>query len=462
MAGRSMTEGPGVLPRVPRLSAFLDSRDMVRNPVAVMESYRKALGQTFTFHFGGVRRAIVSSDPAFIEVVLKRRRDNFRKSHIQTRHMVEFQGEGLVNIHGEAWLRQRKLVARGFRPKRLAQLLPMQEEVLAGLMEGFEEEVRSGPVDVHAQMVRFTLALVGKSIFGRSMTDEELALIADTIEAIQGFIVKMIVQPYKIPWLRISGQAEKYQQLRREADALVLAHIDRRRRDGVARLDFLHVLLHTPYHDTGEPMTEAQALIEAVQLMVAGNETSSNGLTWTLYLLARHPEYIHRVRAEIEDVIGDGPFTFEKLHGLELTLQVIYEALRIYPPFWMIDRVAVADDEIGGVPIPAGSMVIPYIYGAHRDEGEWTDPERFDPGRFGADLRRSRHPFAYIPFGGGPRTCIGNNLAIVQLLLIVTTLVRRYDFAVVDGQEVGIRPMMLLRPDRTFRMLFEEVGNGRR
>ena len=460
MAEGSMTGGLESSPRVPRLSAFLDSRDMVRNPVAVMESYRKELGRTFTFHFGGVRRAVVSSDPAFIEVVLKLRRDNYRKSHIQTRHMVEFQGEGLVNIHGEAWLRQRKLVARGFRPKRLAQLLPMQEEVLAGLMEGFDEEAAAGPVDLHGQMVRFTLALVGKSIFGRAMTEDELALIADTIEAVQGFIVKMIVQPYKIPWLRISGQAEKYQQLRREADALVLAHIEQRRRDGVAHLDFLHVLLNTPYHDTGQPMSEAQALIEAVQLMVAGNETSSNGLTWTLYLLARHPEYIGMVREEIEHVIGAGPITFEKLHELELTLQVIHEALRIYPPFWMIDRVALADDEIGGVPVPAGSMVIPYIYGAHRNEGEWTDPERFDPGRFASDRRRSRHPFAYMPFGGGPRTCIGNNLAIVQLLLIVTTIVRRYDFEVVDGQEVGIRPMMLLRPDRAFRMRFKDVGGG--
>ena len=448
------------VPQVSRLSAFLDSRDMVRNPVEVMEKYRTSLGHTFTFHFGGARRAVVSTDPEFIAVILKEHRDKYRKSDIQTRHMVEFQGEGLVNIHGDAWLRQRKLVAQGFRPKRLGELLPMQEEVLDHLMEGFDAEAADGVVDVHAQMVRFTLALVGKSIFGRSMSDAELARIAETIETIQGFIVRMIVQPYKIPWFRISGQAQRYQQLRKDADELVLAHIEQRRAEGTAEVDFLHVLLNTPYFDTGEPMSEAQALIEAVQLMVAGNETSSNGLTWTLYLMGRHPELIGRIRDEIDRVIGDGPVTYENLHGLELTLQVIYEALRLYPPFWMIDRVALTEDEIKGVRIPKGSMVIPYIYGTHRNEALWDDPERFDPSRFDRERRRARHPFAYIPFGGGPRICVGNNMAIVQMLLIIVRLVRRYDFEPVEGVEGAIQPMMLLRPQGSMDMRFVEVGGS--
>ncbi|MEZ4461967.1 MAG: cytochrome P450 [bacterium] len=339
------------LPHVPRGHAFLDSRDMVRNPVEVFEKYRAELGPTFSFHFGGARRSIVSTDPEFIQHVLLENRDNYEKSDIQVERMVEFQGKGLVNSHGEAWFRQRRLVAKGFRPKRLADVLPIQQEVLDDLMIRFDQEADAGPIDVHKHMVRLTLRLVGKSLFGRSMGEAELEQIGDTITEIQSFIVRQIVQPYKIPWFRISGETEKYQKLRRDADKIVLEHIQARRKEFDHEDDFLKILLETPYHDTGEPMGEGMALIESLQLMVAGNETSSNALTWIFYLLARHPEYIAQIRGEIDNVIGDQPVDFKNLHQLELTLRVVDEALRLYPPFWMIDRIAIKDDEICGIQI---------------------------------------------------------------------------------------------------------------
>lgn len=436
------------LPHVPRLSAFLDARGMVADPVSVFERYRAALGPTFTFHFGGARRAVVSTDPDFIEHVLKHNRERYRKSDIQTERMVEFQGRGLVNLHGEAWRRQRKLVSRGFRRDRLAELLPVQQLVLDELMVGLEAQIDAGPVDVHAAMVRLTLGLVGKSIFGRAMSDAELQQIADAISEIQAFIVRQIVQPYLIPWFRISGQSEIHQAIRREADAVVLAHVAQRRREGSGETDLLEILLETPYHDTGEPMTDDKVKVEALQLLVAGNETSSNGLTWVFYLLGRHPEHVDRIREEIDRVIGAGPITPEALRQLQHTTQVIYEALRLYPPFWMIDRIAVEDDEISGIHIPAGTMVIPYIYGTHRNRAFWEDPERFDPSRFDEARRRSRPQLSYLPFGGGPRICVGNHMAVSQMLLILVTVIRRWDLCPAEGQgEVGIRPMMLLRPD---------------
>lgn len=441
-------------PHVPRATAFLDARDMVRNPVEVLEKYRQELGSTFTFHFGGARRAVVSADPEFLQRVLKGNRDNYEKSDIQTARMVEFQGSGLVNIHGQDWLRQRKLMARGFSPQRLAELLPIQQAVLAERMRRFDVEAAQGPIDMHDQMVRFTLALVGTSIFGRSMSEIELQQIADTISEIQGFVVRQIVQPYLIPWFRISGQSEKYQKLRRDADRLVLAHITARREAGTGELDLSRVLLNETYHDTGLPMSEDQALTEAVQMMVAGNETSSNALTWVFYLLGRHPEHIARVRAEVEDVIGDDPMSYERLNALTHTMRVIQEALRLYPPFWMIDRMAIADDEIKGIHIPAGTMVIPYIYGTHRNPEIWEAPERFDPSRFENDEIKARHPMSYIPFGGGPRICIGNNMAMLQILLIVATFVQRYDFRPVDPAPIGISPMMLLRPHGPVNLQF--------
>ncbi len=445
-------------PHVPRGRALMDSRAMVRNPVAVFEKYRARLGPTFTVHFGGVKPAVVSTDPVVVEHVLRGNRDNYEKSDIQVERMVEFQGRGLVNIHGEAWVRQRKLLAQGFKRSHLTKLLPMQQDVLQELMNGFDHDAQQGPVDVHQQMVRFTLRLVGRSLFGQSMRDEELEQIGETISAIQAFILRQIVQPWKIPWFRFSGLAEKHQQLRRDGDAIALRHIRARLKQGLGDNDFLRILLETPYHDTGKVMGEPLVLIESLQLLVAGNETSSNALTWIFYLLARHPKYILEIRDEVAAVIGENAIDYRNLHQLEGTVRVIDEALRLYPPFWMIDRIALKDDEIGGIHIPAGAMVIPYIYGTHRNPAHWQDVETFDPRRFERKRRKERHPFAYIPFGSGPRKCIGSNMAVMQMLMIVVAFVKKYDFALTNDSPVAIQPMMLLRPSGAVTMKFRAVS----
>lgn len=443
-------------PHVPRVQALLDSRALFRNPVAVFEKYRAQLGPTFSLHLGGTKRSIVSTDPEFIQHVLRTNRDNYQKSDIQVERMAEFQGIGLVNSHGETWLRQRRLLAKGFQPGHLAELLPIQVDLLQEMMVRFDRDAQRGLVDVYQLMVHFTLRLVGKSLFGRSMSEQELEQIAEAISTLQAFVVRQIVQPYLIPWFRISGQSEKYQELRREADQIVLRHIRSRCQEGRGK-DFLHLLLETPYQDTGEPMGEAQALIESLQLMVAGNESSSNALTWTFYLLAQHPQTVAMIRDEAARVIGNDPIHFKNLHELQFTLRVIEEALRLYPPFWMVDRVALQADEVCGIAVPAGTLVLPYIYGTHRNSAVWQNVHAFDPSRFEPEQRKARHPFGYIPFGGGPRICIGTNLAIMQMLLVLVWLVRDYDFELAGKQPIGIRPLMLLRPDAAVMMRFRRV-----
>jgi cytochrome P450 len=433
------------VPHVPRAEALFDAPGMVENPIAVFERYRASLGPTWSFHFGGARRAIVTTKPALIEALLTARKDRYFKSDIQITYMVEFQGEGLVNLHGDAWHRQRQVVAKGFQPSRLSETLPSQREVLEELLVAFDEDVSHGIVDVHAQMVRLTLGMVGTSIFGRAMTDRELAQIGDAITEIQAFIVRKIVHPYLIPWYRISGQDERYQALRREADAVVLAHLHSRRSEGPGALDLLRLLMETPYRDTGEPMAVDQVKVEALQLLVAGNETSSNALTWLVSLLARHPEHRARVRNEVREVFGAGPIDAEGLQRLEHTTKVLFEALRLYPPFWMIDRIAREDDELDGVHVPRGTLVIPYLYGLHRNADHWASPERFDPARFDVDARAGRHRFAFAPFGGGPRICVGNSMAVNQIVLVLATLIRRYDWHA-DDDMPAMQPMMLLRP----------------
>jgi cytochrome P450 len=290
------------------------------------------------------------------------------------------------------------------------------------------------------------------------MPAQELERIGAINHEIQNFVHRQIVQPWMVPWFRVSGQSEKHQALRREGDAIALRHIRARLSEGLGENDFLRILTETPYHDTGVPMDEPMVMLESLQLLVAGNVTSTNALTWIFYLLARHPKYILEIRDEVAAVIGENAMDYRNLHQLEGTVRVIDEALRLYPPFWMIDRVALGDDEIGGIRIPAGAMVIPYIYGTHRNPEHWQDVESFDPRRFEPARSKARHPFAYIPFGGGPRTCIGANMAIMQMLMIVAAFVRKYDFALAKNEPVAIQPMMMLRPRGAVTMKFRPVS----
>jgi cytochrome P450 len=220
--------------------------------------------------------------------------------------------------------------------------------------------------------------------------------------------------------------------------------------------DLLQTLMDARYSD-GEGMSDELVLSESMQLLVAGHETSSNGLSWLLYLLSSRPDCLERVREEFYSVLGDAPLSFGDVSRLPFTTQVIMEALRLYPPFWMVDRMAVADDRAGDVVIPRGSTVIVFVYGAHHASRYWEDPERFDPERFTKANEKLLSPFTHLPFGGGPRGCIGGNYAMLQILMILSDLLRRYDFQLTPGQTIEARPMVILRPKHGIRMTFTEA-----
>lgn len=453
-----METGNKKTPKIPVIESFLDTREMVRNPVAVFEQYRERLGPTFEFRFGGMKKTIVTADPEFLKYVLKDNNSNYHKSHIQVKRFVEFQGVGLTNSHDDYWLRQRKLLSMGFTRSRLAEMLPIQLTVLNDFMHDFDTAVSNGKVDVHDQMVKFTLRSVGQSLFGSQLNREELEKFAAAIAEIQQFIVKKVVQPYLMPWYAISGQNKKYQQIRMDADQIVLDYVEKRRQEPGKESDILKLMLTLPYKDTGELMSDDTVKIEILQLLVAGNETSTTAAAWAFYLLAKHPEHIPKIRSEIETVFGNQPIDYASMRHLTYTISVLDESMRIRPPFWMIDREALEDDEFNGIKIPAGTTVVPYIYGVHHNAAAWKSPEIFDPARFNPDSGEKIHPFAHIPFGGGPRVCLGQNMAEMQILLVMTAIIRKYDFELCDKKEIGMHAMMLLKPDGPVYMNFTKIN----
>ncbi len=440
------------IPTVSRLRSLADSRAMAANPVEVLSRYTAEFGDTFRFYLGGLKEAIVTTDPAFIQHVLKTNADNYQKSEIQVKRMGHFLGKGLLTTHGEAWKTQRRLIQKGFDRRLLDALSTIMQDSLTESLRHFDSEIQRGPVDIYPHMMKMTFAMVARSLFGAKLPEKDIDLVSDTICTVQEFIVRQTIQPYLNPWFAVSGDLRRHEQMRARADGVLMAYIQQRRHQPPGQ-DLLQTLMDARYSD-GEGMSDELVLSESMQLLVAGHETSSNSLSWILYLLSRNPEVLARVRQEFDSVLGDAPLNHADLPQFEFTTQVIHETLRLYPPFWMIDRMAVEDDRVGDIAIPSGSTVIVYVYGAHHAPQSWENPETFDTARFAKGSEKLRTPFTFLPFGGGPRICIGNHYAMLQILMILSHVVRKYNFELVPGQTIEERAMVILRPKNGIRMTF--------
>ena len=425
---------------------------MARNSVAVLSKYTELFGDTFRCYLGGIKEVMVTTNPAVIQHVLKTNSENYQKSDIQVKRMGHFLGKGLLTTHGEAWRTQRRLIQKGFDRKQLEALSSIMQDSLTESLREFDRQVRLGPVDIYPQLMRMTFAMVARSLFGARLKDEDIDLVSHTICTVQGFIVRQTLQPYLNPWFAVSGELRKHEEMRAQADSILMQYIKRRRNEPPGN-DLLQTLMDARYSD-GEGMSDELVLSESMQLLVAGHETSSNALSWLLYLLSSRPDCLEKVRQEFDAVLGDSPLTYVEVPRFEFTSQVIYEALRLYPPFWMVDRTAVADDRVGDLAIPRGSTVIVFVYGAHHAPRYWHDPESFDPDRFSKANEKLQPPFTYLPFGAGPRGCIGGNYAMLQILMILNSLLRQYDLQLTPGQDIEPRSMVILRPKHGIRMTF--------
>ncbi len=428
---------------------------MARDPVRLLSKYTELHGETFRFCFGGVKEAIVTTNPAVIQHVLKTNSENYHKSEIQTKRMGHFLGKGLLTSHGEVWRTQRRLIQKGFDRKQLDVLSSIMQDSVAESLRDFDREARIGPVDIYPHLMKMTFGMVGRSLFGARLKEEDIEVISQTISTIQEFMVCQTIQPYLNPWFAVSGELRRHDEMRARADGILLDYI-RRRRQEAAGHDLLQILMDARYSD-GEGMSDELVLSESMQLLVAGHETSSNALSWLLYLLSSRPDCVERLREEFDVVLGGEPLTYSHVPKLEFAAQVVQEGLRLYPPFWMVDRMALSDDCAGDIVIPRGATVVVFVYGVQHSSRYWENPERFDPERFTKANEKLHTPFTWLPFGAGPRGCIGGNYAMLQIFMILSVLLRKYEFQLVPGQTIEARPMVILRPKHGIRMNFTEA-----
>jgi cytochrome P450 len=309
-------------------------------------------------------------------------------------------------------------------------------------------------IDVHREMLALTLAIVGKTLFDADVEHEAAEIgeaLATTFESFQfGFFLPFgeLLERLPLP------ATLRFRKARARLDATIYRLIEERRNSGTDRGDLLSMLLRA--RDTegdGGGMTDLQLRDEAMTLFLAGHETTANALTWTWYLLSQHPEVEARLHAEIDAALGSRVPTADDLASLPYTRMILAESMRLYPPAWILGRRALASFEAGGYEIPRRSIVLMSQFVTHRDPRWFPEPERFDPGRFAPERQAERPKFAYFPFGGGPRVCVGEQFAWMEGVLALATIARRWRLSLEPGHPIALQPIITLRPKFGMRMI---------
>ncbi|QIX62806.1 cytochrome P450 [Hymenobacter sp. BT18] len=440
----------GPIPWVPRWRTFRSLLAMARNPIDNLDQVHLRLGDTVGIHLGGIRPTIVTRDPALVQHILQKNHRRYLKSDL-THGLIRYLGRGLLTNEGADWLRQRRLIQPGFHRQRLAGLTRLMQAAAEEWTRELRLRTAAGPavVDIHEAMTRVAFRIIAQATFGTSMSEQERERLSDMLTQIQAFYVRTIRQPYLHPWFRLAGRYRHHDALSRELRELVRGYIRQRRAAGAGpgQDDLLQMLLDVRYEDTGEPMTEDQLLDEANILLLAGHETSANALSWLFYLLAGHPQVAENVREELRQAgLSTQAPAFEDLARLPYSMQVVQETMRLYPPAWILDRVALEADEFRGQPIPKGTLFSIYLYGLHRHPGLWPEADSFRPERFAPDAQPPVPAYGYLPFGGGPRLCIGNHFALAEIQLVLLETLRHFAVGPVSAAAVVPVPLVTLRP----------------
>jgi cytochrome P450 len=351
--------------------------------------------------------------------------ENYWKGDVFERTRFLF-GNGLVVNEGEHWRRQRRLMQPAFAHRRVASLVPVMVDVVERRLAGWKAASEAGePFDISQEMMSMTLGIIVKTMFSLSIDARELEIMAHCFStALEQITIRMATYflPERFPL--------PHQKATREAVAtleeMVYHIIAERRKEGQDMNDLLGMLLAARDPETGEGMTDREIRDEVMVTMFGGYEATADSLTWTWHLLDEHPAVDEAFREELATVLGGRTPTFEELTQLTYTSRVAQESMRLFPPFWFINRTARGADEVGGYPIPAGAQILVCPYATHRHPDIWEVPEAFRPERFEPAAVAARPRHSYLPFGTGPRMCIGLHLAMMEMQLILAMVAQRY------------------------------------
>ena len=423
-------------------STFTILKAAIRNPVEMWPAFLYREHTTTNKILG--KRMHTTTDPDIMQAVLQTHFDNFPKSDLEQVVLERATGHGLLTAQDAEWRRQRRATSPIFRHKTLLTLAPLMID--AGAEAGATLAAKHGEADVMPVMANATLKVIGGTLLSGDEDKLDFAEMSQVVEVLLNAIGKVDVFDFfqstrrmPRPWGTAGKKAVAWMQ---DTAAEVMSG---RRLSGKEAQDLLALLMAARHPDTGEGLTDAQIRDNVVTFIGAGHETTSIALSWTLYLLANHPEWQDRLAAERAAVVGDGPLLPDHLDALAQHTMVVQEAMRLYPPAPALDRVALEDVTIGDLEVKAGDVVVLAIYPMQRHTKLWDNADRFDPLRFTSDQVTARHRFQYVPFSAGSRICIGWKFAMMEAVAILAGVLARVTLGPTDFRPYP-RARITLRP----------------
>lgn len=442
------------LPPGPKGVPFLGNLpDFGRDPLDFLTKCAEKYGDVVRIRFEKKNEIFLINHPHYIKDVLMNSNRIFAKGYQKDPIMSLLLGNGLLTSEGDFWMRQRRLLAPAFHHQRI----DSYSEVMVSFAERMAVSWEDGEIrDIHADMMKLTMEIVVKTLFDTDLHEngDELSHALETVltefntQLTSSFRRILSLLPFKIPHsgdLRLNEAVEHLERF-------IYHVIQERRVHNEDRGDLLSMLLQAQ-DDDGSKMSDTQLRDEVLTLFLAGHETTANTLSWTWYLIAQSPEVEEKMLAEIENVLGSRNPNISDLSQLVYTHHVIKEAMRLYPPAWIISREALVDCEFGGYHIPAGSEVSMSQWVMHHDSRYFDEPLKFKPERWQDDLEKNLPKYAYFPFGGGPRICIGNNFAMMEAVLLLVTIIRHFRFELFEKDRVLLEPSITLRPKHGIKVL---------
>jgi cytochrome P450 len=415
---------------------------LIRDRLAVMTWASATYGDAVRLPLGPAQLYFFNH-PDHAKHVLADNSAAYRKG-IGLSHARRALGDGLLTSEGELWQKQRKTIQPAFQARRMAEQAEGVAEEAAHLVDRLARHAGRGPVDIREEMTGLTLGVLGRTLLGVDLSAE--TSIGHSFEAVQDQAIFEMMSLGMVPaWVPLPSQL-RFRRARKDLAQIVRRLIaDHAERPAGTGDDVLTRLVDSVRREPDPRVGEVRIRDELITLLLAGHETTASTLSWAFHLIDGHQEVGERLREEAVRVLGDRLPVYEDLRRLTYTVQVVEETMRLYPPVWILTRRARADDTVGGYPVPVGTDILICPYTLHRHPGYWDAPDRFRPDRFAPERAADRPRYAYIPFGAGPRFCVGNNLGMLEAVFVLALVSREFRLVGMPGRPVRAEPMLSLR-----------------
>ncbi len=423
--------------RLPPAPTGSSIRELLRNPLNFFQSISAQYGDIVCYR-AAPDPAYLINHPDYIRHVLLDNNRNYSKATYSNMMFDKIVGEGLLTSEGETWRKQRRMMQPAFHHSRIEQLDVMITDATTAMLDQWQRCYQAGEaVDLPREMAALTLTVTTRALFGVDL-GEDVREVGEIVNRTANYWEKPN-NPHLI-------------QSAAEVNAVVDRIIRQRKQDFKDAGDLLSSLIMARDEHTGAAMGDDQLRSQIMTLMLAGYETTASALTWTWYLLSKHPRAMEHVRREARELLQGRAPRYSDMEQLPYIRMVLNESLRLYPPAWTLGRRALGEDLIGGYTVPANTVIAICTYTLHRHPAFWNDPEAFDPERFSVENSAGRHKFAYVPFGAGPRQCIGNNFGLMEAGLIIACMAQRFELHLMPGVEAEPQALFVLRPGRDLLM----------